>query len=81
MTGVQTCALPISHVEKPKEKKSQPQVLTVSTVNNKRKKPNEKSFEEPPPPVPYNTEEMITILDKWVADGIVKLSEAKKKSN
>ena len=25
------------HTEKPKEKKSQPQVLTVSTVNNKRK--------------------------------------------
>uniref|UniRef100_A0A2N9FFM0 RNA-directed DNA polymerase n=1 Tax=Fagus sylvatica TaxID=28930 RepID=A0A2N9FFM0_FAGSY len=40
------------HVEKPKEKKTQPQVLTVSTVNNKRKKSNEKSFEEPPPPVP-----------------------------
>ena len=40
------------HTEKPKEKKSQPQVLTVSTVNNKRKKSFERSFEEPPPPVP-----------------------------
>uniref|UniRef100_A0A2N9INK7 Integrase catalytic domain-containing protein n=1 Tax=Fagus sylvatica TaxID=28930 RepID=A0A2N9INK7_FAGSY len=56
------------HVEKPKEKKSQPQVLTVSTVNNKRKKPNERSFEEPPPPVPCTLEEIMTILDKWVAD-------------
>ena len=67
------------HTEKPREKKNQPQVLTVSTANNKRKKSTKKTFEEPPPPVPYNTEEMITILDKWVADGIVKLSEAKKK--
>uniref|UniRef100_A0A2N9IHX9 RNase H type-1 domain-containing protein n=1 Tax=Fagus sylvatica TaxID=28930 RepID=A0A2N9IHX9_FAGSY len=68
------------HIEKPREKKSQPQVLTVSTVNNKRKKSTEKLFEEPPPPVPCTTEEMIAILDKWVADGIVKLSEAQKKA-
>uniref|UniRef100_A0A2N9ENL2 RNA-directed DNA polymerase n=1 Tax=Fagus sylvatica TaxID=28930 RepID=A0A2N9ENL2_FAGSY len=56
------------HVEKPKEKKGQPQVLTVSTVNNKRKKSNERSFEEPPPPVPCTLEEIMAILDKWVAD-------------
>uniref|UniRef100_A0A2N9G4R5 RNA-directed DNA polymerase n=1 Tax=Fagus sylvatica TaxID=28930 RepID=A0A2N9G4R5_FAGSY len=30
------------HTEKPKEKKNPPQVLTVSTVNNKRKKSNER---------------------------------------
>uniref|UniRef100_A0A2N9H7Y4 RNA-directed DNA polymerase n=1 Tax=Fagus sylvatica TaxID=28930 RepID=A0A2N9H7Y4_FAGSY len=69
------------HVEKPKEKKSQPQVLTVSTVNNKRKKSNEKSFEEPPPPVPCTLEEIMAILDKWVADGIIKLPEISKKGN
>uniref|UniRef100_A0A2N9J359 RNA-directed DNA polymerase n=1 Tax=Fagus sylvatica TaxID=28930 RepID=A0A2N9J359_FAGSY len=63
------------HVEKPKEKKTQPQVLTVSTVNNKRKKPNEKSFEEPPPPVPCTLEEIMAILEKWVAYGIIKLPE------
>jgi hypothetical protein len=67
------------HTEKPKEKKSQPQVLTVSTVNNKRKKSNERSFEEPPPPVPCTLEEMMAILNKWVADGIVKLPEISKK--
>ena len=68
------------HIEKPKEKKSQPQVLTVSTVNNKRKKSTERPFEEPPPPVPCTMEEMIAILNKWVADGIMKLPEAPKKA-
>jgi hypothetical protein len=61
------------HTEKPKEKKSQPQVLTVSIVNNKRKKSSERSFEEPPPPVPCILEEMIAILNRWVADGVIKL--------
>uniref|UniRef100_A0A2N9EU18 Integrase catalytic domain-containing protein n=1 Tax=Fagus sylvatica TaxID=28930 RepID=A0A2N9EU18_FAGSY len=55
------------YTEKPKEKKSQPQVLTVSTVNNKRKKSSERSFEEPPPPVPFTLEEMIAILNRWIA--------------
>uniref|UniRef100_A0A2N9J026 Retrotransposon gag domain-containing protein n=1 Tax=Fagus sylvatica TaxID=28930 RepID=A0A2N9J026_FAGSY len=68
------------HTEKPKEKKSQSQVLTVSTVNNKRKKPSERSFEEPPPPVPCTLEEMMAILNKWVADGIIKLPEVSKKA-
>ena len=64
------------HTEKPKEKKSQPQVLTVSIVNNKRKKSSERSFEEPPPPVPCTLKEMVAILNRWVADSIIKLSEA-----
>jgi hypothetical protein len=68
------------HTEKPKEKKSQPQVLTVSSVNNKRKKSNERSFEEPPPPVPCTLEEIMAILNKWVADGVVKLPEVSKKA-
>uniref|UniRef100_A0A2N9HMC5 RNase H type-1 domain-containing protein n=1 Tax=Fagus sylvatica TaxID=28930 RepID=A0A2N9HMC5_FAGSY len=68
------------HIEKPKEKKSQPQVLTVSTVNNKRKKSTKRSFEEPPPPVPCTLEEMIAILNRWAADGIIKLLKAPKKA-
>ena len=68
------------HTEKPKEKKSQPQVLTVSTVNNKRKKSSERSFKEPPPPIPCTLEEMMAILNKWIADGIIKLPEAQKKA-
>uniref|UniRef100_A0A2N9IY48 RNA-directed DNA polymerase n=1 Tax=Fagus sylvatica TaxID=28930 RepID=A0A2N9IY48_FAGSY len=36
--------------EKPREKKNPPQVLTVSTVNSKRRKSNERSFDEAPPP-------------------------------
>uniref|UniRef100_A0A2N9F490 Integrase catalytic domain-containing protein n=1 Tax=Fagus sylvatica TaxID=28930 RepID=A0A2N9F490_FAGSY len=68
------------HTEKPKEKKSQPQVLTMSIVNNKRKKSSERSFEEPPPPVPCILEDMIAVLNRWVADGVIKLPEAPKKA-
>uniref|UniRef100_A0A2N9IWD6 Integrase catalytic domain-containing protein n=1 Tax=Fagus sylvatica TaxID=28930 RepID=A0A2N9IWD6_FAGSY len=74
-----TALLVKPHTKKPKEKKSQPQVLTVSTVNNKRKKSNERSFEEPPPPIPCTLEEMMAILNKWVTDGVVKLPEVSKK--
>ena len=52
----------------------------MSTVNNKRKKSAKRPFEEPPPPVPCTLEEMIAILNRWVADGIVKLLEAPKKA-
>ena len=38
-----------------------------------------RSFEEPPPSVPCTLEEMMAILNKWVADGIVKLPEVSKK--
>jgi hypothetical protein len=48
-------------------------------VNNKRKKSNERSFEEPPPSVPCTLEEIMAILNKWVVDGIVKLPEISKK--
>jgi hypothetical protein len=51
----------------------------VSTVSNKRKKSSERSFEEPPPPVPCTLEEMMAILNKWVADGVVKLPKVSKK--
>ena len=75
-----TALLVKTHTEKPKEKKSQSQVLTVFTVNNKRKKSTERPFEEPPSPVPCTLEEMIAILNKWVADGIIKLPKAPKKA-
>jgi hypothetical protein len=52
----------------------------VSTVNKKRKKSTEKTFEEPPPSVPCTMEEMIDILDKLVVDGKIKLLEAQKKA-
>uniref|UniRef100_A0A2N9IHQ7 Integrase catalytic domain-containing protein n=1 Tax=Fagus sylvatica TaxID=28930 RepID=A0A2N9IHQ7_FAGSY len=59
------------HSEKAREKKSQPQALTVSTTaaptGNKRKRPTEKVFEEPPP-LPFTVEEMMVIFDKWVKD-------------
>jgi hypothetical protein len=52
----------------------------MSTVNNKRKKSTERPFEEPPSSIHCTLEEMIAILNKWVADGIVKLPEAPKKA-
>ena len=52
----------------------------MSIVNNKRKKSAERPFEEPPLPVPCTLKEMIAILNRWVANGIVKLPEAPKKA-
>ena len=51
----------------------------MSTINNKRKKSTEIPFEEPPSLVPCTLEEIIAILNKWLADGIIKLPEAPKK--
>uniref|UniRef100_A0A2N9J9P3 RNA-directed DNA polymerase n=1 Tax=Fagus sylvatica TaxID=28930 RepID=A0A2N9J9P3_FAGSY len=45
-----------------------------------RKKSNERSFDEAPPPVPCTLEEMKAILDKWVANGIIKLPKIQKKA-
>uniref|UniRef100_A0A2N9EXH7 Integrase catalytic domain-containing protein n=1 Tax=Fagus sylvatica TaxID=28930 RepID=A0A2N9EXH7_FAGSY len=69
------------HSEKAREKKSQPQALTVSTTaaptGNKRKRPIEKVFEEPPP-LPFTVEEMMVIFDKWVKDEVIKLPQINK---
>uniref|UniRef100_A0A2N9H206 RNA-directed DNA polymerase n=1 Tax=Fagus sylvatica TaxID=28930 RepID=A0A2N9H206_FAGSY len=69
------------HSEKAREKKSQPQALTVSTTaaptGNKRKRPTEKVFEEPPP-LPFTVEEMMVIFDKWVKDEVIKLPQINK---
>uniref|UniRef100_A0A2N9EIX4 Integrase catalytic domain-containing protein n=1 Tax=Fagus sylvatica TaxID=28930 RepID=A0A2N9EIX4_FAGSY len=69
------------HAEKAREKKSQHQALTVSTTaaptGNKRKRPIEKVFEEPPP-LPFTVEEMMVIFDKWVKDEVIKLPQINK---
>ena len=64
------------HIEKTREKKNLPQVLTVSVGDSKRKRSTEKEFREPPAPVSFTEEKMIVILNRWVADGVIKLSEA-----
>jgi hypothetical protein len=63
-------------LRKPKKKKYPPQTLTVSAGDDKRRK----KFGEIPPPVPCTREEMITILNKWVADGVIRLPEAQEEA-
>uniref|UniRef100_A0A2N9HEC3 RNA-directed DNA polymerase n=1 Tax=Fagus sylvatica TaxID=28930 RepID=A0A2N9HEC3_FAGSY len=62
-------------VEKTREKKYPPQTLTVSAGDDKRRK----KYGDIPPPVPCTREEMITILNKWVADGVIRLPEQPRK--
>uniref|UniRef100_A0A2N9EZ34 RNA-directed DNA polymerase n=1 Tax=Fagus sylvatica TaxID=28930 RepID=A0A2N9EZ34_FAGSY len=68
-------------VEKSRDKKSLSQTLTVSTATSpsgtKRKNPTDKAYEEAPP-LPFTTEEMIAILDKWVQDQVIKLPRISK---
>jgi hypothetical protein len=63
-------------VEKTREKKYPPQTLTVSAGDDKRRK----KYGEIPPPVPCTREEMITILNKWVADGVIRLPEVQEET-
>ena len=64
------------HIKKTGEKKKNPsQVLTVSPGDNKRRK----EFEEPPAPVPSTKEEMIAILNRWVADGAISSQKFERK--
>ena len=69
------------HVKNGRDKKSLPQTLTVSTVaassGSKRKNSTEKVYEEPPP-LPFTTEEMMAIFDKWVQDEVIKLPKIAK---
>uniref|UniRef100_A0A2N9EI75 Uncharacterized protein n=1 Tax=Fagus sylvatica TaxID=28930 RepID=A0A2N9EI75_FAGSY len=39
-----------------------------------------KRFGEMPPPVPCTREEMITILNKWVADGVIRLPDVQEEA-
>ena len=54
------------------EKKSAPQVLIVSTnepmVGEKRKREEEEEY----PPIPCTNEEMNVVIDKWMADGVLR---------
>ena len=76
-----TALLVKPYSEKVREKKSQHQALTMSTAiapsGNKRKRPVEKIFEEPPP-LPFTVEEMMVIFDKWVKDEVIKLPQIGK---
>ena len=46
------------------------QAMTAS-VREKRKRPDEKVFEEPPA-IPCTAEELNHVLDKWIGDGVVR---------
>uniref|UniRef100_A0A2N9H996 Reverse transcriptase domain-containing protein n=1 Tax=Fagus sylvatica TaxID=28930 RepID=A0A2N9H996_FAGSY len=63
-------------VEKTREKKNPPQVLTISAGDSKRRK----EFGDPPAPVPCTKEEMIAILNRWMADGVIKLPEVREEA-
>ena len=64
------------HIEKTREKKYRPQALTVSAGDGKRKR----EFMESPPLVPRTKEEMTSILNRWVADGVVRLPEVREEA-
>uniref|UniRef100_A0A2N9FLD6 Integrase catalytic domain-containing protein n=1 Tax=Fagus sylvatica TaxID=28930 RepID=A0A2N9FLD6_FAGSY len=51
--------------------------LPPAPTGNKRKRPIEKVFEEPPP-LPFTVEEMMVIFDKWVKDEVIKLPQINK---
>ena len=56
--------------DKPKEWKSMPQAMTVST-DEKRKKSEGREYESPPP-ILCTPKELDVLLDKWIADGVFK---------
>uniref|UniRef100_A0A2N9H7S0 RNA-directed DNA polymerase n=1 Tax=Fagus sylvatica TaxID=28930 RepID=A0A2N9H7S0_FAGSY len=67
------------HTEKPREKKNPPQVLTVSTVNSKRRKSNERSFDEAPPPVPSDCWTLRRKFHEKIQDGTLELPQVQQK--
>ena len=56
--------------DKPKERRSIPQAIIVSTSEKKRK--SEGREYENPPPIPYMPKELDVFLNKWIADGVFK---------
>ena len=62
--------------DKPKEWKSTPQVMTMST-SEKRKKLEGREYENPPP-IPCTPKELDVHLDKWIADGVFKPNHVSK---
>ena len=52
------------------DKRNAPQVMAVSTGNQRRK--TEGKEYDTPPPLPCTPKELDVLLDKWIADGIFK---------
>ena len=63
---------PIAKKPKPEKKKYAPQAFTISTsepiVGEKRKRVKEEEY----PPIPCIDEEMNTVIDKQIADGVLR---------
>jgi hypothetical protein len=62
------------------DKRSTPHALVVTSSNdtrNKKKRGKEKEFEEWPA-IPCTTEEMHAVIDKWIADGFLRLPGVSK---
>ena len=63
---------PIAKKPKPEKKKNAPQAFTISTsepiVGEKRKREKEEEY----PPIPCIDEEMNTVIDKQIADGVLR---------
>jgi hypothetical protein len=49
----------------------------AASSGSKRKNSTEKVYEEPSP-LPFTTEEMMAIFDKWVQDEVIKLPKIAK---
>ena len=62
--------------DKPKEQKTTPQAMAVST--SKQKKKSDKREYETPPPLPCTPKELDVLLDKWIPDGVFKLNRVSK---
>jgi hypothetical protein len=62
-----------AQVEKPK--RSGQQVLAVSTQPDTKRKRQEDKPREKLPPIPCTEQEMHAILDKWIADGLIRPAE------
>ena len=51
-------------------KRNAPQAIAVSTGERKRK--DDGTEYDTPPPLPYTPKELDVLLDKWIADGVFK---------
>ena len=56
--------------DKPKKWRSTLQAMVVSTGEKKRKSSGREN--ENPPSIPCTPKELDVLLDKWIADGVVK---------
>ena len=56
--------------DKPKERRSTLQAITVST-SEKKTKLDGREYESPPP-IPCTLKELDVLIDKWIIDGVFK---------